>query len=57
MVKVFFIPFSSAAVGSAPVMIVAPTAAEPAKTTRREGVSLDMRVKTFFAGAVDLLTL
>jgi hypothetical protein len=57
MVKVFFIPFSSAAVGSAPVRIVAPTAAEPAKTTRREGVSLDMRVKTFFAGAVDLLTL
>ena len=46
MVKVFF---PSAAADSAPGRkIVAPTAAEPARNSRRERVSRDMRVKVFF---------
>jgi hypothetical protein len=51
MVKVFFILFSSAAAGSAPVSIAAPAAAETAMNSRRESVLKVMGVKASFPSA------
>jgi hypothetical protein len=59
MVKVFF-PLSCAAAGRARRRIVAPTATEAAKTSRRDGVSLDMGATVFppshgVAGCMDVV--
>jgi hypothetical protein len=52
MVKVFFITGSFATAESGPVRIVAPTAAEPARISRREGISLDVRGMVAFPSDV-----